>query len=188
MGRESSAVDFRSVGARCSNGGRWGADDERGTRNEEPHYRSSRCSCRRRNPSGQGVRSRYQLRREVPTTDRPRSNPVRLMSETGYDFETLAVDCADDGAWEGFLSAPVMKLLSRGPRRAGSWHRQVDLGRRSARLPSLGLGWIQSSEPRPAHGEPLPRTQTGTVVKRQLRDDTRVPAHTPWSEHDRHPQ
>ena len=33
VGRESSALDFRSVGARCSNWGRWGADDERGTLN-----------------------------------------------------------------------------------------------------------------------------------------------------------
>lgn len=78
-----SGEDFRALGKRLSNWGRWGADDERGTANLIT--------------AGHVVRAAGLIRRGVtfplaipfgpdgPQDGRVRDNPVRLMKETGLD-------------------------------------------------------------------------------------------------------
>jgi len=83
VGRESSALDFRSVGARCSNWGRWGADDERGTLNliTEAAVARAVAAIRRGKVFDLGI----SFDEKGPQPGRQRSNPVRLMSETGHE-------------------------------------------------------------------------------------------------------
>jgi kynurenine formamidase len=77
--------DFRSVGKRLSNWGRWGDDDERGTLNHiTPEHIVQAASLVRR---GKVFDLGIPFDLNGPQLGGARSNPVRLMSETGDDQE-----------------------------------------------------------------------------------------------------
>ena len=73
--------DFRSLGKRLSNWGRWGAEDERGTLNLITPEQARPGG--HDDPVGQGVRPRHPVRRRGPQPGGGRINPVHLMSQTG---------------------------------------------------------------------------------------------------------
>ena len=79
------AMDFRAIGDRVRNWGRWG--DRRRARHAQPHHaRQAGRGRRARSRSGQGVRPRHPVRRVGPAARRRRgSTRCRLMSETGAD-------------------------------------------------------------------------------------------------------
>jgi len=73
--------DFRSIGARLSNWGRWGADDERGTLNLLTPERIAAAAALVR--SGKVFDLGIPFDWDGPQDGRVRPNPVRTMKETG---------------------------------------------------------------------------------------------------------
>ncbi|WP_412543653.1 cyclase family protein [Longispora sp. K20-0274] len=126
--QETRLEDFRTVGARLSNWGRWGADDERGTTNlitPERLVAAGRL-IRRGKVFDLGI----PLDGNGPQTGMMRPNPVHLMSETGDeqlfpggfryadDYLFMALQCAsqwdslahvyyDDRMYNGFPARTV---------------------------------------------------------------------------------
>ncbi len=77
--------DFRAVGKRLSNWGRWGDDDERGTLNHITPDRIVEAASLVRHGKVFDLAIPFDL--EGPQVGGGRNNPVRLMSETGDDQE-----------------------------------------------------------------------------------------------------
>ena len=104
-------TDFRDVGARVSNWGRWGADDERGTLNLITPERVLHAATELAK-TGQVFELGVPLGSDGPQRGPDRINPVHLMSQVGVELSPGAFRVNDDYIFMPLQAASQYDALS----------------------------------------------------------------------------
>lgn len=110
--RNGGLEDFRSIGRRVSNWGRWGPDDERGTLNLISAALIVEAASLVR--TGKAFALGIPFDEDGPQDGRLRSNPVRLMKETGAEPQGYpgAFRFADDYVYMALQAASQWDSLA----------------------------------------------------------------------------